>query len=63
MGKDTVTAFYEAGLAKRLIRENEGVSPRIDWLGRVCTGLRQERLVKSVVSALPCPSDGHAGKD
>ena len=61
--KGTHAGFEEAGLAKTGIRGKEGVSPRIDWLRRVCTGLRQERLVKSVVGALPCPSDGHAGKD
>ena len=44
MGKDTVTAFDEAGLAKRSVRENEGVSWRIDWLGRVCIVLRQEKM-------------------
>lgn len=61
-GKGTHAGFEEAGLAKRLVRENEGVSPRIGWLGRVCTGLRQEGLVRRAVDALPCPSDGHDGK-
>ena len=62
MGKGTHAGFGKEILAKRLVRENEGVSPSIGWLGRVCTGLRQEGLAKSVVGALPCPSDGHAGK-
>ena len=41
MGKGTGTGFDEAVLAKRLVGENEGVLSRIDWLGRMCIGLRQ----------------------
>ena len=63
MGKGTHAGFGKAVLAKRLIRDNEGVSWRIDWLRRVCIGLRQEGLAKSVVGALPCPFGGHDGKD
>ena len=60
--KGTHAGFEEAGLAKTGISGKEGVSPRIDWLGRVCIVLRQEGLAKSIVGALPCPSDGHDGK-
>ena len=60
--KGTHAGFEEARLAKRLVRENEDVLSRIGWLGRVCSHLRQEGLAKSVVGALPCPSDGHDGK-
>ena len=60
--KGTHAGFEEAGLAKTGIRGKEDVSPRIDWLGRVCSHLRQEGLVRRAVDALPCPSDGHAGK-
>ena len=62
MGKGTGTGFDEAGLAKRLVRENEDVLPRIDWSGRVYIGLRQEGLVRRAVGALPCPFGGHVGK-
>ena len=61
--KGTHAGFEEAGLAKTGIRGKEGVSPRIDWLGRVCIGLRQERLVRRATDALPCPFGGHDGKD
>jgi len=63
MGKGMATGFDESILAKRLVRENEGVSWRIDWLGRVCIGLRQEGLVRRAVGALPCPFGGHDGKE
>ena len=48
MGKGTHAGFGKAVLAKRLVRENEGVSPRIDWPRRVCIGLRQDGLAKAV---------------
>ena len=63
MGKGTATGFDEAVLAERLVRENEGVLPRIDWSGRVCIGLRQEGLVRRAVGALPCPFGGHDNKE
>ena len=62
MGKGTHAGFGKEILAKRLVRENEGVSWRIDWPGRVCIDLRQEGLAKSVVGALSCPFGGHDGK-
>ena len=62
MGKGTHAGFGKEILAKRLVRENEGVLPRIERLGRVCIGLRQEGLARSVVVALPCPFSGHDGK-
>ena len=62
MGKGTHAGFGKTRLAKRLVRENEGVSWRIDWLGRVCIDLRQEGLVRRAVGALPCPFGGHDGK-
>ena len=63
MGKGTHAGFGKEILAKRLVRENEGVSPRIDWLGRVCIGLMQEGLVRSAVDTLPCPLGEHDGKE
>jgi len=62
-GKGTHAGFDKAVLAKRLVRENEGVLSRIDWLGRVCIDLRQEGLVRRAVGALPCPFGGHVGKE
>ena len=63
IGKGMATAFDEARLAKRRVRRKEGVSPRIDWLRRVCIGLRQEGLARRAVGALPCPFGGHVGKE
>ena len=63
MGKGTATGFDKAVLAKRLVRENYGVLSRIDWLRRVCIGLRQEGLARRAVGALPCPFGGHDDKD
>ena len=63
MGKGTHAGFRKAVLAKRLIRDNEGVSWRIDWPGGACIGLRLEGLVRRAVGALPCPFGGHDGKE
>ena len=63
MGKGTHAGFDKAVLAKRLVRENEGVSWRIDWSGRECIGLRQEGLARRAVGALPYSFGGHDGQE